>query len=95
MQAEEPNGFWSIQKAAEYLEVSSRTMERWIASGQLPTVKFGRRLVRIPYAALRVFIAQNARRSVQESVAWESSTCAAQELAQVIRFRPRRPATVR
>ena len=82
------NGYWSIKEVAEYLEVSPRTVQRWVAKGQLPAVKIGRRLVRIPRQAVRAFIARQTRLTLQESTAFEGSTCAAQQLAQVIRFRP-------
>ncbi|MCB1776531.1 MAG: helix-turn-helix domain-containing protein [Candidatus Competibacteraceae bacterium] len=80
--------YWSVKAVAEHLSVSSRTVERWISAGNLPAVKIGRRLVRIPRQAVRAFIARQARLSLSESTAFEAATCASRELAQVIRIRP-------
>lgn len=39
--------FLSIEATAEALDVSTRTVRRWIAEGQLPAYRLGDRLVRI------------------------------------------------
>ena len=39
--------FYTIKRIAEELEVSTRTVHRWIAAGKLKTVRFNW-LVRIP-----------------------------------------------
>ncbi|MCH9000490.1 MAG: helix-turn-helix domain-containing protein [Proteobacteria bacterium] len=49
--------FWTILDIAETLDVSKRTVQRWIASGDLVPHRFGRS-VRIADGDLRTFLAQ-------------------------------------
>jgi excisionase family DNA binding protein len=48
---------YSVEGVAEQLGVSSKTVRRWIAAGELPVHHFGRQL-RISEADLAAFIAQ-------------------------------------
>ncbi len=50
--------FWTIRGVAEHLEVSERTVLRWIDSGDLVAHRFGRS-VRISDHDLRAFLAQH------------------------------------
>lgn len=49
--------FWTPKQVAEALQVTSRTVARWIESGALPAHRFGRS-VRIADADLQNFIAR-------------------------------------
>lgn len=44
--------WYSVDQAAALLGVSRNTIRRMIARGELPTVRLGKRLLRIPAAAL-------------------------------------------
>ncbi len=44
--------FLTIPKAAEALDVSERTVRRWISAGFLPTITLPGRTIRIPEGAL-------------------------------------------
>ena len=48
---------YAVDDVAEQLGVSSKTVRRWIAAGELPVHHFGRQL-RISEADLAAFIAQ-------------------------------------
>jgi len=48
--------FHSIAHVAEMLDVSTRTVSRWIADGELAVHRFGR-TVRVADADLKVFLA--------------------------------------
>lgn len=48
----ERHDWLSPNAAAEYAGVSVRTVRRWIATGQLPGHRAGRRLIRIKRAEL-------------------------------------------
>lgn len=45
----------SIERAAEFLGVTTRTVRLWISSGELPALRLGKRLIRIDYEDLRNF----------------------------------------
>jgi excisionase family DNA binding protein len=45
--ARPPRRFTSVDGAADYADVSTRTIRRWIASGYLPAHRLGPRLVKI------------------------------------------------
>ena len=49
--------FYSVDDVAEQLGVSSKSVRRWIAAGELPVHRLGRQL-RISEADLVAFIAQ-------------------------------------
>ncbi len=42
----------TIQQVATWARVSTKTIYRWIESGQIPVVKFGQRTYRIPAGAV-------------------------------------------
>jgi excisionase family DNA binding protein len=48
--------FYTVERVAEALEVSTRTVRRWIASGELPAHRLGG-VVRIAEADLKAFLA--------------------------------------
>lgn len=48
--------FWTIRSVAEHLDVSERSVVRWIASGDLVAHRIGR-TVRIADSDLRAFLA--------------------------------------
>ncbi len=50
--------FWTVQGIAEHLDVSERSVHRWIDSGDLVVHRFGRS-VRISDNDLRAFQAQH------------------------------------
>ena len=50
--------FWTVQGIAEHLDVSERSVHRWIDSGDLVVCRFGRS-VRISDGDLHVFLAQH------------------------------------
>lgn len=47
-----PDRFASISEGAEYADVSTRTIRRWIAEGRLPGYRVGPRLLKIDLADL-------------------------------------------
>ena len=49
--------FYTVAQVADLLEVSTRTVRRWIADGDLPVHRFGR-AVRIEETDLRAFIGE-------------------------------------
>ncbi len=49
--------FYSVHEIAEQLDVSERTVRRWIASGELVAYKLGR-AVRVSDSDLRDFLAR-------------------------------------
>lgn len=81
---------WTATEIARHCGVSPRTVQRWLALGELPAVKFGKRTVRIPSSAVRAFIAKNTRlKTVEPAVQiapGEDKPCAAQRLAEIIRL---------
>ncbi len=55
-----------ISDASELLGIREGTLRRWLAFRKLPTVRLGKRAIRVPLSALRAFIAQrtiSARRA--------------------------------
>lgn len=52
---------------AMLLEVSERTVWRWIAAGRLPVLRLGRRMVLIPASALAALLTGDRRHSRSES----------------------------
>jgi excisionase family DNA binding protein len=80
---------WTVAETARQCGVCGRTVNRWINGGHLPVVRFSPRAVRIPSAAVRAFIARQARAIVPAPLPFlENRSCAAQQLADVLR-RPR------
>lgn len=77
---------WTLAEAAQHCGVSPRTVQRWIAQGELPAVQFGKRAVRVSSEAVRVFIAQKTRVHAVPMVIPRNEPCAAQRLADLIRF---------
>jgi excisionase family DNA binding protein len=53
---DKPNLFFTIAEVAEHLNVATRTVRRWIGSGDLVAHRFGG-VVRIAEGDLRVFLA--------------------------------------
>jgi len=49
--------FYSVEQVADFLEVSMRSVRRWIADGDLPAHRFGR-AVRIAETDLKAFVAE-------------------------------------
>lgn len=45
----------SIERAAEFLGVTTRAVRKWISSGELPAFRLGKRTIRIDYEDLRNF----------------------------------------
>jgi excisionase family DNA binding protein len=45
----------SIERAAEILGVTTRTVRLWISRGELPACRLGKRIIRIDYEDLRNF----------------------------------------
>lgn len=45
-----------LQEAADYCDVSYRTMRRWVASGQLRAVRVGPRLIKVDVSELAAFL---------------------------------------
>lgn len=84
------DGLFRINEAAQYCGVSPRTVRRWLLRGELPVVKFGEKMVRIPSAAVRAFIARNTRvntLTIAAPIALpRTEPCAAQRLADIIRL---------
>jgi len=62
----------TLQEAAARLRVSTRTVKREIAAGRLQSVRI-RRLVRVPEASLRVYLA-TACRSANETTVGKSES---------------------
>lgn len=85
---------WTIQEAARQCSVSPRTIQRWVKSGAVPAVKMPARFIRIPSAAIRAFLIQPGEVSLPPPSLRESEPCAAQRLAEIIRF-PRQGQTRR
>jgi excisionase family DNA binding protein len=85
-----PDDLLPIAEAAQHCGVSSRTVQRWLAQGELPAVKFGKRTTRISITAVRAFIAKNTRVNPAEPAVQlapgEDKPCAAQRLAEIIRL---------
>ena len=54
----DPRSWWTPKQIAETLQVTPRTVARWIASGALPAHRFGRS-VRIADADFKEFIANS------------------------------------
>ena len=80
---------WTATEIARHCGVSPRTVQRWLALGELPAVKFGKRTVRIPSAAVLAFIARSTRVNTAEpavQIASGEKSCAAQRLAEIIRL---------
>ena len=67
---------WSLNEAAQQLGgVSRRTVQRLIARGDLPVVRVGLRLVRVPSEAVREYVAARTKtadnRTCAEPAAWK------------------------
>lgn len=77
---------WTLKETARQCGVSPRTVQRWVKSGALSAVQIHARLIRIPSAAVRGFIARNGEVSSPSTTPRESDPCAAQQLAEIIRF---------
>lgn len=45
-----------LQEAADYCDVSYRTVRRWVASGRLRAVRVGPRLIKLDLAELEAFL---------------------------------------
>jgi len=45
----------SIERAAEFLSVTTRTVRKWISTGELPAKRLGKRTIRIDFEDLRIF----------------------------------------
>jgi excisionase family DNA binding protein len=54
----DPRSWWTPKQIAETLQVTTRTVARWIASGALPAHRFGRS-VRIADADFKEFISNS------------------------------------
>jgi len=52
----EPRSWWTPKQIAETLQVTPRTVQRWITSGVLPAYRFGRS-VRIANEDFETFVA--------------------------------------
>ena len=50
--------YLTVKNVADRFQVSTRTVERLIATGQLSAVRFGPKLLRIPPAALEAYEAK-------------------------------------
>lgn len=85
---------WTIQEAARQCSVSPRTIQRWVKNGAVPAIKIPARLIRIPSAAIRAFLLPQENVSLPPQSLRESEPCAAQRLAEIIRF-PRQGQTRR
>ena len=57
--------YLSAMTAARELDVCERTVRRWIASGQLPVVRFGPRTVRIERPVFEDFVSRVQREEDQ------------------------------
>ncbi len=80
---------WTVAETARQCGVCDRTVNRWINGGHLPVVRFSPRAVRIPSAAVRAFVARQARVTMPAPLPFlENRSCAAQQLADILR-RPR------
>ncbi len=56
-----PTAFYTVEQAAEILNISAQTLRRWIRAGRIETYKFGRGH-RIPVEALERFIQESKER---------------------------------
>jgi excisionase family DNA binding protein len=45
----------SIERAAQFLSVTTRTVRQWIKTGELPAKRLGKRVIRIDFEDLRIF----------------------------------------
>ena len=45
----------SIERAAQFLSVTTRTVRKWINTGELPAKRLGKRMIRIDFEDLRIF----------------------------------------
>jgi excisionase family DNA binding protein len=45
----------SIERAAQFLSVTTRTVRQWIKTGDLPAKRLGKRMIRIDFEDLRLF----------------------------------------
>ncbi len=54
--AVDPNGYWAPRQVAEMLGKSGRTVRRWLASGELPSIRLGHSVL-IPASALQNLLA--------------------------------------
>lgn len=81
---------WTAAETAQQCGVSRRTVQRWLALGELPAVKFGKRTTRIPSVAVRAFIEKNTGVKTYEPAVQfargEEKSCAAQRLVEIIRL---------
>ena len=77
---------WTLKETARQCGVSCRTIQRWLQSGELSAVKIPPRFIRIPSAAVHRFLARNSEVSSPIITTREHEPCAAQQLAEIIRF---------
>lgn len=47
--------FYSLEQSATYLDVTVKTVRRWIAEGRLPAYRLGDRLLKVDIADLDAF----------------------------------------
>jgi excisionase family DNA binding protein len=50
--------YLSRRQTAEYLGITTKTVDRWIASGRLDAVRIGPRLLRIPVASIEALLTE-------------------------------------
>lgn len=65
--------FLTVTEVADMIRVSRMTVYRWVQSGDLPAVRFGRS-VRVPEQAVQVFMEQAAKRGNWQAEDDERST---------------------
>jgi excisionase family DNA binding protein len=52
----QPSTYMSVRTIIQETDVTERTVRRWISDGELPTVRFGPRCVRVPRDAYERFV---------------------------------------
>lgn len=53
--------YLSRAEAAAYLGVTDRTVDRYIASGDLKAVRVGKRMIRIPLTSVESLLSEDAK----------------------------------
>jgi excisionase family DNA binding protein len=53
--------YFTRKQAAEYLGISTRTVDRWLRSGKLTAVPDGPRLLRVTIESVEAIVAQDAK----------------------------------
>jgi excisionase family DNA binding protein len=56
-----PDAWVSMRTVAERLEVTVRTVERWVSQGRIRTGKLGRRCLRVEWASVLQMLGEGAR----------------------------------